>query len=181
MGKIYLIMGKSASGKDSVYRKLAPLLADRMHTIVTYTTRPMREGEKFRKEKKVVEERRYDTVYGHWYYFTADDGAIHLESEDYLCIGTLESLRQMQDYYGEEAICPIYIEVDDGIRLERALMRERQEENPRYEEMCRRFLADQRDFSEDKLAEAHIRIRIENKDLDQTVNAVLKEIHGDQS
>ena len=60
-------------------------------------------------------------------------------------------------------------------------MRERQEENPRYEEMCRRFLADQRDFSEDKLAEAHIRIRIENKDLDQTVNAVLKEIHGDQS
>ena len=97
MGKIYLIMGKSASGKDSVYRKLAPLLADRMHTIVTYTTRPMREGEvegreyhftddlgleKFRKEKKVVEERRYDTVYGPWYYFTADDGSIHLESED---------------------------------------------------------------------------------------------------
>ena len=40
----------------------------------------------------------------------------------------------------------IYIEVEDGVRLERALKREQQQASPKYAEMCRRFLADQDDF-----------------------------------
>lgn len=52
----------------------------------------------------------------------------------------------MKEYYGEETVCPIYIQVEDGERLQRALIREKQQENPRYAEMCRRFLADQEDF-----------------------------------
>ena len=46
---------------------------------------------------------------------------------------------------------PIYIEVDDGIRLQRAIKREQKQEVPHYEEMCRRFLADSVDFSEEIL------------------------------
>lgn len=48
-------------------------------------------------------------------------------------------------------MCLIYIEVEDGERLARALHREGKQEEPRYEEMCRRFLADQVDFSEEKI------------------------------
>jgi len=37
---------------------------------------------------------------------------------------------------------------------------------PKYEEMCRRFLADASDFSEDKLREAGITHRFVNDDMD---------------
>ena len=53
---------------------------------------------------------------------------------------------RLREYYGNEVMWPIYIEVEDGERLERALAREKTQEVPKYEEMCRRFLADQNDF-----------------------------------
>ena len=67
-----------------------------------------------------------------------------------------------------ERVVPIYIEVEDGIRLERAIGRERQQREPHYEEMCRRFLADAADFSEEKLLDAQITVRFANDDLKQT-------------
>ena len=88
-----------------------------------------------------------------------------LENEDYLIIGTVESFVKIRDYYGEDKVLPIYIEVDDGIRLSRALERERGQEHPKYEEMCRRFLADQQDFSEENLKAARIsNVFINNED-----------------
>ena len=48
------------------------------------------------------------------------------------------------------------IELDDGIRLQRALDREMAQDTPKYEEMCRRFLADAEDFSEEKLEKSGI-------------------------
>lgn len=67
----------------------------------------------------------YQTVHGPWYYFTADDGQVDLEKNNYLGIGTLESYLKLKEYYGEDALCPLYVEVEDGIRLERALKREK--------------------------------------------------------
>lgn len=171
VGKIYYIMGKSASGKDRVYESLIedPSLA--LEPLVLYTTRPIRSGEtdgkeyyfvdqdrlnKLRKAGKIIEERSYNTVHGIWHYFTADDGQIDLVSKDYLGIGTLESYVKLQKYYGKEKLCPIYVEVEDGIRLERALQRERKQEQPKYAELCRRFLADNEDFSEKHIQEAGI-------------------------
>ena len=42
------------------------------------------------------------------------------------------------------------------------------QESPKYEELCRRFLADAKDFSEEKLNEAGITRRFVNQDLDET-------------
>jgi guanylate kinase len=104
--------------------------------LVLYTTRPIRSGEtpgkeyqyvsdeeleSLRNQGKIIEERSYHTVYGIWTYATADDGKIDLSQKDYLGIGTLESYVKIQKYYGGESVCAIYIEVEDGIRLERAL------------------------------------------------------------
>ncbi len=114
----------------------------------------------FQEKGCVIEARAYHTVHGIWNYFTADDGQVNLDASDYLGIGTLESYVKMREYYGEEALCPIYIEVEDGERLARALNRERSQKTPRYEEMCRRFLADQEDFSEEKIAAAGIKKKI---------------------
>ena len=187
MGKIFYIMGKSASGKDKIY---SILLADQelnLRKMVLYTTRPVREGEEngkqyfftddkkleeFRESGKLIESRSYHTVHGIWTYFTADDGQVKLNEADYLGIGTLESYRQLKEYYGEENVLPIYIQVEDGERLRRALVREQKQEEPKYAEMCRRFLADQEDFSEENIAGAGIGIRFENDDLDICVKNI---------
>ena len=56
--------------------------------------------------------------------------------------------------------------------MARALARERQQDVPRYEEMCRRFLADAKDFSEEKLKEAGIDRRFVNENLEETEAAI---------
>ena len=171
MGKIFCIMGKSSTGKDTIFKILLQRKDINVNRIVSYTTRPQRshekpgeeynfvsieEKDKLVAEGKVIEIRKYDTVHGPWFYFTVDDGNVDLDNEDYLMIGTVESFVKIRDYYGEDKVLPIYIEVDDGIRLSRALERERSQEHPKYEEMCRRFLADQKDFSEENLKNARI-------------------------
>lgn len=187
-------MGKSASGKDSIYKKLIGQTA--LKKIIIYTTRPLRKGEKdgddyhFVNEKeyehirsggKIIEERLYETAEGPWRYFTVDDGSLDDKEGDLLGIGTLESFLRLRDYFGKDRIRPIYIEVEDGERLSRALNRERSQNEPKYREMCRRFLSDSEDFSEEKLKEACITKRFENKDLDLCLKEILNFIdHGYQ-
>lgn len=192
MGKIYYMMGKSSSGKDTLYKEVLKALP-KLKTLVLYTTRPIREGEqegreyhfvtdeeleRFEKAGKIIEERTYDTVYGAWKYATIEDGQINLAAYDYLVIGTLESYAGMKKCYGAENLVPIYIEVEDGERLSRALSRERQQEQPKYEEMCRRFLADQKDFSEENLEEAGIVRRYYNDDKVQCLEKIIGEIQN---
>ena len=190
MGKIYYVMGKSSSGKDTIYKRLMER-HPQLRTIVPYTTRPIREGEKdgveyffvdadrlkeMQEAEQVIEVRSYDTKCGVWTYFTADDGQIDLSRNDYLMIGTLVSYRALREYFGEDKIISIYIEVEDGMRLLRALERERRQAEPKYAELCRRFLADSEDFSEDNLKRAGITRRFENADLDRCLEEIEKYI-----
>lgn len=187
MGKIVYLMGKSSSGKDTVFKKLMKKGLE-LHPIVPYTTRPIRAGEEngvqyfFTDEDgfqslcsqgKVIEDRAYHTMHGLWRYFTVDDGQILLGERSSIVIGTLEGYMKMKAYFGEEQLLPIMIELDDGIRLQRALDRERKEENPKYKEMCRRFLADCEDFSEEKILEAGICRRFYNEDLEQCLDEIV--------
>ncbi len=187
MGKIYYIMGKSSSGKDTIFKAVKNRFP-RFQTVALYTTRPAREGEqdgveyffvsedelgRHVREGKVIELRTYNTVHGAWKYATIDDGQINLAESDYLMMGTLESYGKIKKYYGEENIAPIYVEVEDGERLARALLRERQQERPRYAEMCRRFLADAEDFSEKNLREAGITRRYRNNNKLQCIEEII--------
>ena len=67
---------------------------------------------------------------------------------------------------------PIYIEVEDGERLQRALTRERGQQEPKYAELCLRFLADSEDFAEEKIAEAGIEKRFRNRDLKESIEEI---------
>ncbi|MDY5870772.1 MAG: guanylate kinase [Suilimivivens sp.] len=195
MGKMLYLMGKSSTGKDTVYRKLMEWKQLELKRVVPYTTRPIRLGESEGKEYhftddegyellvkqgKVIESRAYHTYHGLWRYFTVDDGEIDLRANNYLIIGTLESYVKTADYFGKEKVLPILLELNDGVRLQRALDRERKQENPRYQEMCRRYLADAEDFSEEKIAEAGIDKRFMNDNLERCIadikEYVLKEL-----
>ena len=187
MGKIYYLLGKSSSGKDSIYKQIIQDEALSLRRIVSYTTRPIRTGEeegreyhftdkehldRLTAEDKVIEMRIYNTMRGDWHYFTVDDRQVDLNQYDYAVIGTLESYLMVRNFYGKEHVLPIYIEVDDGIRLMRAVKREMKQNPPHYTEVCRRFLADDEDFSEEHLKNAGITVRFANDELEKTIGAV---------
>ncbi|SCP99213.1 nucleoside/nucleotide kinase family protein [Anaerobium acetethylicum] len=191
MGKIFYLMGKSSSGKDTIFKKILENKELKLNTIILYTTRPIRAGEtdgveyffvtekefgEFEQSGRLIEARAYDTVHGIWRYFTVDDGQVDFENKDYLVIGTLESYKRMKAYFGEKNLVPVYIDLDDGIRLLRGLTREQEQEMPRYAEMCRRFLADEQDFSEEKLKEAGIERKFENDSLERCMEEITEYI-----
>ena len=55
MGKIFYLMGKSSSGKDSVFKEIKKRIPE-LKDIVLYTTRPIREGEREGVEYHFVNE-----------------------------------------------------------------------------------------------------------------------------
>ena len=182
-------MGKSSSGKDTIYKLLLEKKELNLKTIVLYTTRPIRIGETagveyhfvseddlrdIEESGKLIELRAYNTFHGVWKYFTVADNQIDLERNDYLIIGTLESYNKTKKYYGEKYLVPIMIDLDDGIRLQRALDREKIQENPKYQEMCRRYLADDADFSEDKVKKANITRFFYNDDLEKCLKEIIQ-------
>lgn len=218
MGKIFVLMGKTSSGKDTIYERLLnhpglkQAVGGGLKTVVTYTTRPMRPGEmngvqyffsteeelfEFRKQDKVIEERCYHTVHGPWYYFMVNDGQIDLEQHSYLMINTLAGFEKIRDYYdripdccmestkagkessgivSEEIVEPIYIDADPKDRLLRYIHRESEQAKPNYNEVCRRFLADEADFSEEELVRLGITKRYYNRDLEQCCFEIVEEM-----
>lgn len=193
MGKIYYIMGKSSSGKDSIYKKIINNNDLRFKTIVSYTTRPIRDGEtdgieyyftdknkfiELKNQNKIIEYREYNTVHGIWYYYIVDDVQINIMKNNYILIGTPEGFEHLTKYYGSEKIVPIYIEVEDGERLQRALDREKMHSNPDYKEMCRRFLTDAKDFSEENLRRLSINRKFLNNDIENTYIQIMDYIKG---
>ena len=162
-------------------------LGQGLKPIIPYTTRPIRDGEqdgreyhfctedtvqRLQDEGRIMELRAYNTVYGVWKYFTVDDERINLSKYNYLYIVTLEGYTKIREYFGADRVVPIYIEVEDGERLMRAIAREQKQDVPKYEEMCRRFLADSADFCDEKLVEAGVVRRFQNNDFVQTVQEV---------
>ncbi len=199
MGKLFLVMGKSATGKDHIYKEVLQIVNEGLKEpilkpVVSYTTRPKRametDGNEYHfvsvdrmneldKAGKIIEKRVYHTIYGDWHYFTSDDGQIDLAAHDSIIIVTPEAYGNIRKYFGEELVRPVYIEIDDGERLRRAMKREAKQEKPAYAEMCRRFLADEKDFSEEVLRNLGINKKFINDDFDTCVQEIVAYIESE--
>ena len=191
MGRIYYLLGKSATGKDTLYKEILKR-RPKLRTVTMYTTRPIREGETDGVEyfftdreelerqlasEKGIESRTYQTIAGPWTYYTVDDGQFDVaDDESCLMIGTLESYEKMCAYFEAGKMVPVYIEVPDGIRLLRAVKREENQKKPNYREVCRRYLADEKDFSEENLERLGITKRYQNTDMEICVEEILRDL-----
>ena len=191
MGRIYYLLGKSATGKDTLYKEILKR-RPKLRTVTMYTTRPIREGETDGVEYfftgreelerqlasgKVIESRTYQTIAGPWTYYTVDDGQFDVaDDESCLMIGTLESYEKMCAYFEAGKMVQVYIEVPDGIRLLRAVKREENQKKPNYREVCRRYLADEKDFSEENLERLGITKRYQNTDMEMCVEEILRDL-----
>ena len=161
MNHIYCLVGKSCSGKDTLFAHILENHPE-LVPVIPHTTRPRRTGEadgqnywfvtqdqlrQYEAQGDVIEKREYHTVQGLWTYFTL---RFDLDA-DRLLITTLEGASALMDCYGFQAVRVVYLSLDDHTRLLRCIQREEEQSHPDYTEVCRRFLADQEDFSPQKL------------------------------
>lgn len=190
MSKIFVFIGPSCAGKDTIFREIVEKTD--LIPIIPYTTRPMRDGEVNGKEYnfitnpemqqminrgEIVEKRKYDTNQGIWIYATSIVGVDFNGTDDYAVINTLAGYREMvyRNKSNSHNIVPIYINTTDEIRIDRAVRREKNRKNPDYAEMCRRFYADSKDYSEENIKQAEIRkenIFDNNGDIIDTINTI---------
>ncbi len=190
MRKVFCLMGKSNAGKDTMFRRLLAREELGLKPVISYTTRPIRACEQngreyffvplsriqaFERAGKLIERRDYRTACGVWTYCTVDDGQIQ-SGGMYLVITTLTAYKKLRAYYGEDSVVPLYLYVDDEERLRRAMRREKQQKRPDYEEMCRRFLADNYDFSSRRLKEAGIGYFYKNHQLTDCLTRLVRTI-----
>lgn len=162
--RIYYIIGKSCSGKTTIYNKLISDKDLNLNPIITYTTRPIRTGEKDGVEYhfiddakanklvnsgKVIEERSYITEYGRWRYMTVDDGQFNKDKK-YIGIGTVYSYNSMYNVFGDSMIPIVLISSAETI-LKRAVSRLDENDYKGYKEICRRYLEDATDYGEDMI------------------------------
>lgn len=165
MSRIFCIVGKSGAGKDTLYKAILEKYPVLLTPIIPCTTRPMREGERngenyffvtesdlrgLEERGQVIEKRVYETIQGPWTYFTRRFAL--LDGRDYIVITTLEGARSFIRAFGEDTVRTVYLTLPDGARLRRCLEREEAQKKPDYAELCRRYLADEKDFSPEKLA-----------------------------
>lgn len=160
-----ILCGKSGSGKDTIARCILGKYPESAISLVSDTSRPMREGEvdgreyNFSSKKQFlkgiedgnfIEYRSYNTLVGgvpdEWFYGTkkfekvGDDNLL-------VAIKDLKGAKVLKDYceeIGERCEC-ILVEVPDNVREERAKKRGSFNQT----EWDRRLLADAKDFSEE--------------------------------
>ena len=138
--KIIVLVGKSASGKDSVAKILVQKLPG-LNAVISTTSRPMREKETegvdyffIEKEEFIAkikegsfwEHSSYDTYKkgerDHWYY-GLDRNKVDLYNSDYIIPADLPRLEQLKKKFGSRVIA-VYIDVPDNDRRMRAVARD---------------------------------------------------------
>ena len=150
--KILALFGKSGSGKDTIQKWMVSTLPN-TKGIISCTTRPKRDYEidgidyhfllPTEFAKKVLDGTMLEaTSFNDWFYGTPIDEL----DKNYINVGVF-NIQGIECLLGDSRldVLPVMVEVGDVIRLKRSLSREN---NPNCKEICRRFLTDEKDFSE---------------------------------
>lgn len=164
--QVLVITGKSGSGKDTLAKELIKRYPNVYKESIEITSRPIRQNEvngvdkifvtkdeflSLVKEDKIMEYRQYDVVLEDgekdiWYY-----GHTYPTESTTILTGPFVFLSRLAySKHDELDIIPIYIHMDDQVELfMRGINREIGKENPNFREVCRRFLSDMYDFSDE--------------------------------
>lgn len=187
---LYCILGNSGSGKNTILEKLLKKPELNLGRVVTCTTRPMREKEipgqeyhyidrslaiKIMNSDIIIEARRYKVNSGeYWYYFTPDFclNEDMIQERNLICIASPD---QFGAYFKAFPgyVVPIIITVSDKVRLIRSLSRE---DDPDCKEICRRYLADTKDYSCSYNNVDPMFIFSNDEDIDEVVDCISRRI-----
>lgn len=150
--KVLALFGESGAGKDTIQHWLEWYLKDAVHGIVSYTTRPRRSYEVEGRDYYFISEDKFFnqmennkilefTCFNGWFYGTS----VNELKKDKINIGVFnpQGVRSLLAHLDIIEVLPVWIKANDKQRLLRSLKREI---CPDCAEICRRFLADQKDF-----------------------------------
>lgn len=185
---LYLIIGKSGSGKNTLKKELLNLGVEPLHEC---TTRPARPGETdgkdyfFLTEKEfhqgpIIGKVHFKTEYSNWHFGVMKE---KVEEDKLYCLVICP--KQYEDvisyYIDKAAIIPIWIDTDEEQRIMNIILREEQKEKPDYKEVCRRIKSDAIDFCED--SELIKKIKLEShlicNNFDHTLSNTALELFSD--
>lgn len=153
--KVIALFGKAGAGKDYILHRVMETDwgKEKLNLIISHTTRPPREGEQdginyhflstpnqFLAGDRLMKWIEF-TVFKNWWYGTSEDSL----SLDKINIGAFNLQGIEQILNNDKIQClPVYIKTISKIRLLRQLNREA---NPDCDEIIRRYLTDEKDFS----------------------------------
>lgn len=182
--EIIILVGFSASGKDTIAKKLANI---GYHFIISSTTRPMRNNESqgdpywFISEKefidllekgKFIEYRKYNTLVNNtpavWYYGVLKD-EVKQDKANVVVLDIL-GLRKFKEYFGDRCIS-FFIDCDTETRRQRCIKRGDYDET----EFNRRLEDDIKNFNKD-LIKKEINYIIKSTDVEENLNEILTNI-----
>lgn len=161
MNKFIILCGKSASGKDTA---LNMMVANNIASpIVSYTTRPMRDGEvdgvnyhyvskeaflEMQDNGEMIESRAYDTLVDNipetWHYGVREFSSV---GGTYVIILDLQGIEDFRNHVGHDNCAIFYLDLNDEIRKSRCVNRGDYNEA----EWNRRLIDDEKEFNIDKL------------------------------
>lgn len=178
-----ILLGKSASGKDTVVNNLIHNYYG-YEKIITWTTRPMRPGEKqdltyhFTDDEDFEEKieegffaewKKYNSVFGTWYYGTAVQDITN-NPNNKIIILTPSGYEDIKEYINDEEILSVYL--DSSLRTLYKRLKFRGD-NPK--EIKRRLLHDIKDFKGIK-NKVNVVIKNNTRDLDE-LTELIKDMH----
>lgn len=146
-----ILLGKTASGKTTIANVLVKKYGYKQ--IITYTTRPIRDGEAQGKTyhyisdeefKKKIEEgffaeyKKYDTVLGTWYYGTSLEDLQNADDKTVVIL-TPQGFKDIASKV--DSVKSVYLSTSDEIIMERLILRGDNEK-----EIERRMEKDNEDF-----------------------------------
>ena len=158
--KILVLVGCSASGKDTVMNRLVKEFD--VKPVISYTTRPIRdceqdgreyhfvteeEFERMKNNDKFIETRVYKTVKGNWYYGLPKNGINITDDNNYITILDFDGLLELEKWLRSigqiDKLTSIYVDVTEQNRLIRSLNREQNMTKKQVEEVIRRYYNDE--------------------------------------
>lgn len=150
MINVIALIGPAGSGKDTIL-KTALEKIPQLHRVVSYTTRPKREGEIEGREYKFISLEDFEqkllnqelieaNVFNGWGYGTSLD--CFNKDKTNIMITTPSGLELLLQS-NELRVFPCFVRVTDKTRLIRQLKRE---EHPDIDEIMRRYKTDKEDF-----------------------------------
>ena len=155
-GEIIILLGKSASGKDSI--KKCAIEEYRCKPVPLATTRPPRPGELKQKnydfltreefeKRNIVCRTSFHTANGLWFYGIYSGTELEPNGK-YITDINPGQYEEFMESYKNFTIIPVYIETNEEDRILHMIHREMEKENPDYKEVCRRICSDSSDFKE---------------------------------
>ena len=186
--KIIVISGFSASGKTDISNWIQT--NTNYENIISTTTRPIRLNEipckdyffvlksDFKlmiEQNKMIEYRTYNTLVNNipdtWYY-GIEKANVDLAKNSYVAVLDIVGLKGFKEYFGEENIISIFIDVDEETRKQRCINRKDFD----LSEWNRRYADDKEKFTEEVIKN-ECKYVIENYDFDECIEKIKEVIN----